>query len=282
MRYWVYMNGEVPGSYEPDDLASIPGFDETTMLCAAGGAVAQRNWKRAGEFPEVRDALARARESAAAAAAPAPKGPEPALKAEDFLDGASSRIFGHVTELMRELEGRREERALAESLTLQLAEFRAELKSCREREARLESQASAIPVLEERVRTLEAELASLRESSARLRRERDALAADLEGRSAAVRDVTARLGEKEAALARALAVVGSLEKALREMLPAPPAAAPAPVPEPAARPEPAPQAYTLDSGRPEAPVELPPEGELKPMPSPLGKALSKVFGWPKP
>ena len=33
MKYWTYMKGEVPGSYEPAALAALPGFTMTTLVC---------------------------------------------------------------------------------------------------------------------------------------------------------------------------------------------------------------------------------------------------------
>ncbi|MEK9146065.1 MAG: hypothetical protein AAB339_10685, partial [Elusimicrobiota bacterium] len=57
MRYWVYLNGEVPGSYAPEELAAIPGFGDASMVCPAEGEIQERNWRHAAEFADVADAL---------------------------------------------------------------------------------------------------------------------------------------------------------------------------------------------------------------------------------
>jgi hypothetical protein len=64
MRYWAYMNGEVPGSFTAAELAALPGFSMTTLVCPAQGEIAEKNWRRAGEFGDVAAALT-ARENAA-------------------------------------------------------------------------------------------------------------------------------------------------------------------------------------------------------------------------
>ena len=57
MKYWTYMKGEVPGSYEPDALAALPGFTMTTLVCPGEGEIAEKNWRRAGEFDDIVRAL---------------------------------------------------------------------------------------------------------------------------------------------------------------------------------------------------------------------------------
>ena len=53
MKFWVYLNGEVPGCFIPADLAKLEGFSGTTLVCPAEGEVLEKNWQRAGEFPDL-------------------------------------------------------------------------------------------------------------------------------------------------------------------------------------------------------------------------------------
>ena len=57
MKYWVYINGEVPGSYEPTELAGLPDFKETSLVCPTESGIENRNWRRAGQFPDILAAL---------------------------------------------------------------------------------------------------------------------------------------------------------------------------------------------------------------------------------
>ena len=114
MKYWVYHEGEVPGVFEAAELAKLPTFTAATLVCPADAPAAERRWQRAGEHADIVEALqAYDRQppplpppQARAFADPdAVKGPD------DLLDASSHKIFRHVTELMKELENRREERA---------------------------------------------------------------------------------------------------------------------------------------------------------------------------
>jgi hypothetical protein len=315
------MNGEVPGAYSPEELAAIPGFGQAVLVCPSEGAVQERNWRRAGEFPDLLDAMqalhaARAKAlqpepaaQAAQAGVPlfAPKGPQ------DILDDASSRIFLHVADLMRELENRREERAVNQALQRQNGELRGELLAARERLCKLEERAALIPGFEDRETQLQNLLGrtrtELREAMARLEpaeqevlraradlaqeRARASSAEEDAGRSKKlVAELSARLAEKELTLARAFGLIRKLEQTLSDIVPGATAGIRDEVPE-IAVPE-------LSSGAREArpgsasptredmplhtrdehgysDAHLPPEGEVRPVPRPWRSAISKAF-----
>ena len=46
MKYWVYMNGEVPGSFTAAELAGLTGFSMTSLVCPAEGEILDKNWRR--------------------------------------------------------------------------------------------------------------------------------------------------------------------------------------------------------------------------------------------
>ena len=52
MRYWAYINGEVPGSFSPEQLAAAAGVTPATLICPAEGEIDEKSWRRAGEFGE--------------------------------------------------------------------------------------------------------------------------------------------------------------------------------------------------------------------------------------
>ncbi|MBI3288905.1 MAG: hypothetical protein HYZ74_05245 [Elusimicrobia bacterium] len=381
MKYWVYMQGEVPGSYEPGELAAMPDFAQTSMVCPAEGEAGERNWQRAGQFPEIVEAInqaakpspligAQAQDAAASMADFVPR------SSSDVFNDAGARIFAHVTELMKELENRREERALTQSLQRQVIELKNEVMAARERIKHLESQAALIPGYEDREKKLQdflgsarseikekdrsigdlnRQVSALRQDVDRLSRSETSLSADLKHQAQIADDLSRKLAEKELALAKAFSLIRRLEEALGGLLPAsaadgrreasapqvqaaqPPLSA-AKTPKPSAkirsvlasepprsdagqqggqaRSEPAkplpyaaaeaganppkpetspsnhsafsssmrsderPDAFTLDSGTPEAPVPTPPEGKVKPVPVPVPwqDALQRISG----
>ncbi len=246
MKYWVYIQGEVPGSYTPAELANIKEFKGTSMVCPAEEGIADRNWQRAGQFPDIVESL----KSTAEKTPPRPpQAPEPDLSGaaeilpknpNEVLSDASTRIFTHVTGLMKELENRREERALTQSLQRQLSELKNELLALRERNQHLQGQAEMIPGFEEREkRSLEkvARLQSdimerderiggldkqnegLRGENERVKRAEDQLSADLRGQRALSEEITQHLASKEFTLAKAFGIIRKLEAMLGEILP---------------------------------------------------------------
>ena len=46
MKYWTYIKGEVPGSYEPAALAALPGFTMTTLVCPGEGEIVAHSKSR--------------------------------------------------------------------------------------------------------------------------------------------------------------------------------------------------------------------------------------------
>lgn len=147
MKYWVYMNGEVPGSFTPAELAALPGFSMTTLVCAAEGEILEKNWLRAGEFSDIAP-LITAQEMRAPQAKPTPVA-SPSVDVDAMIDTASTRLFSHVADLMKELENRREEKALGLSLQRQIVDLKGQLQDSREKAAMAESRLPRITELEE-------------------------------------------------------------------------------------------------------------------------------------
>ena len=108
MRYWAYINGEVPGSFSPEKLASVPGFTSATLVCPSEGEIDEKSWKRAGEFEDIANVLAgRAVAQSAAApelavAAAAAGSVAPSTDVDSMLDSAGSKLLHHVADLMKE------------------------------------------------------------------------------------------------------------------------------------------------------------------------------------
>lgn len=266
MKYWTYMKGEVPGSYEPAALVALPGFTMTTLVCPGEGEIAEKNWRRAGEFDDIVRALDafQAKQPPAAALG----APPTANEVDALLDTASTRLFSHVADLMKELETRRDEKSLIGSLQRQISALKDELRSARETATMLEIRMPRIAELEEAQKKDQAALAQLtanlaaRESQYNeMRMAFERMRGDLEAakrrvqetendlgiRNRLVDKVSRELSEKELSLAKALSVIRRLEEDLNRLVPglelskaaapAPQRAAPPP-PPPAPSPEP--------------------------------------------
>lgn len=280
MKYWVYMNGEVPGSYAPQELAALNGFNDLTLVCPAEGEILEKNWRRGGEFPEIIKAL----QERGASVPPSPP-QEFSGDVNQLLDSASSRLYGHVSQLMRELESGREERSLLASVQKQLVEVKEQALRSQARVAELEGKVPRIAELEEEVRREIAQIQSL-ESTVKTRDESlSETRMTLEKAKTELDTVRRRLGEalndlairnrlvdklshdltdKELSLSKSLGVIRRLEEDLQRLVPAPAADAgevgePLPTieeaPTPTAEP-PGPPAYTKDE-----PVIPPPEAQ---------------------
>ncbi|MDE2510620.1 MAG: hypothetical protein KGL74_05815 [Elusimicrobia bacterium] len=253
------MNGEVPGSYSAAELAALPGFSMTTLVCPAQGEISEKNWRRAGEFDDIARALM-AREQAAPPPAPAPALAVAAADVDSLIDTASTKLFSHVADLVKELENRREEKALIISLQRQIQALKEELGQTRERSNLLEMRLPRIAELEENQRKNHAALESLQASllareaalnetritSEKMRNELDATkrrlleaSNDLAMRNKLVDKISKELSEKEMSLAKSLGVIRRLEEDLNRLCPDPAlvAAALAAVTRPAARTE---------------------------------------------
>jgi hypothetical protein len=241
MKYWTYMNGEVPGSYEPAALVALPGFTITTLVCPGEGEIAEKNWRRAGEFEDI----VRAHDVHQAATPPAaPLVPPVAAtnEVDALLDTASTRLFSHVADLMKELETRRDEKSLIFSLQRQISTLKQELSESRERVTMLEIRLPRLAELEEAQRKHDAAAALLQNSltarenqlnetriaSERLRGELDAAKrrsqeaeSDLSIRNRLVDKLSHDLSEKELSLAKSLGVIRRLEEDLNRLCPPP-------------------------------------------------------------
>lgn len=319
MRYWVYLHGEVPGSFTPEELAATSGFGMTSLVCPAEGEILEKNWRRAGEFEDLTAAVnarsAKAPEPPPASSAASPPAPG---DVDALLDQTGARLFSHVAGLMKELEARREERALAASLQRQVAALKEELAALRDRAAGAESRLPRIAELEESLArasgegkilkeilsTREAALDEQRMSAEKarfelesLRRKLNEAANDLAIRNRLVDKLSKDLAEKELSLTKALALIRRLEQDFHRLdgtrpegagEPAAPAelavpsapepVAPAPVPEPE---KPLPAVFTQDEPPPTPAYIEPPAPQPSGAQAALSKFLKKVFPGPQ-
>lgn len=282
MRYWTYMNGEVPGSFSPEELAALPRFSMTTLVCPASGEIAEKNWRRAGEFSDIADAVNRFEAGKPPLAPPQPPNAS-ASEVDALLDTASTRLFSHVADLMKELESRRDEKSLIVSLQRQIAALKQELAASREQATMMEIRLPRIAELEESLRKDHALLAQLqatltareqqanelRASYERAKAELDAAKLklneannDLAIRNRLVDKLSHDLSEKELSLAKSLGVIRRLEEDLNKLCPSPelmskPVAAPVPAPAPP-KPEPVDAAAPVLESLPMEPTPLTP------------------------
>jgi TolA-binding protein len=240
------MNEEVPGSYSAEELAALPGFSMTTLVCPAQGEIAEKNWRRAGEFSDIAAAIT-ARENAAPPPAPASAATTAAAASasadvDAMIDTASTKLFSHVADLMKELENRRDDKSLITSLQRQIAALKEELSQTRERANLLEMRLPRLAELEEANRKNVASIESLQTSlmtreqslnEARISLERNKNEADSSKRrmQEAVNDLAVRnrlvdklskeLSEKELSLVKSLGVIRRLEEDLNRLCPDP-------------------------------------------------------------
>lgn len=288
MRYWVYINGEVPGSYEPEELAAIPGFGDAALVCPASSDLAERRWERAAVYPDITEAL-RLRAKAPLAPLEPPRAtraedPVRALSPDDVLNDSSQRIFRHVTELMKELENRREERAVTQALQRKVGELTNELTALRERAAYLQSRSDLVPGFQDRERELQEALARARADLHETRAGAERLDADLaksasdllttrrhleEAKAEAAErekhlaQLSKRMAEKEASLAKAFGVIRRLEESLGDLLPGVMAGVSRSVPRaPEPAPEAAPEPVAEIGPQPVTPTSEPEPAEL--------------------
>lgn len=254
MKYWIYMNGEVPGSFTPSELAALPGFGMTTLVCPAEGEILEKNWKRSGEFPDIIPHLLEKEKEQAPPPPPPQAEAEQNLDVDKLIDSASTRLFGHVADLMKELETRREERALISSLQGELQDLR------RKDLSRISSLEASLKNSEESSNELRVELEKSRNELSGVKRKLEETAKDLDIRNRLVEKVSRDLADKELSLAKSLTVIRRLEDTLSRLRPgqaAPPAGADA-APPPPAPVERAPSSYTLDEPPPAPPILEPP------------------------
>ena len=308
MKYWVYINGEIPGSYAAAELPALPGFSMTTLVCPAAGEIAEKKWRRAGEFVEVAAALA-AHEDAPP---PAPIETSPGYVFESsevnaLIDSASTKLFSHVADLMKELESRREEKGLIVSLQRHVAALTEEVAQTRERSNLLEMRLPRIAELEETHRKGQAALEALQSrledlQSSLLTREqalKEARAAaetnkteaeaaklrlqgtlnDLALRNRLVDKLSKSLGDKELSLVKSLGVIRRLEEDMNRICPDPVPALPS-APEPSVRISASPEtplpSYTLDEPA-TPPLEPAPSSERPKAQEALVRFVKRIF-----
>ncbi len=54
MKYWAYINNEVQGPYEKEELLKLPQFGNSTLLCPQSPVGEKtQDWKEAASFPEI-------------------------------------------------------------------------------------------------------------------------------------------------------------------------------------------------------------------------------------
>ncbi len=247
MKYWVYMNGEVPGSYTPQELVALGGFSMTSLVCPAEGEILEKNWRRSGEFSDIIKVL---HERDASKPPSAPAIAQESVMTGDVnqvIDTASTRLFSHVSHLMKELENRREERALTLTLQRQLVELKDQLAASSEKISALEGKMPRIAELEEIVRkdetaisNLESALKAREEGLGDLRLQSEKTKMELENtkrrlgetmndlsiRNRLVDKLSRDLTEKELSLAKSLGVIRRLEEDLNRLCPVVDALAP--------------------------------------------------------
>ncbi|HAZ07615.1 MAG TPA: hypothetical protein DCZ01_03610 [Elusimicrobia bacterium] len=317
------MNDEVPGSYESEQLASLPGFGMTTLVCPAQGEVAEKNWRRAGEFEDLARLVSLQAEQSAPPSPEAPPAAETASSSaadvDSMLNTAGNRLFSHVADLMKELENRREERALAASLQRQISALKDELVQTRERADMLEMRLPHLAELEESRRKDQAALESLRTTlqahehqinESRISAEKakndcegtkrrlTEAQGDLAIRNRLVDKLSKELSDKELSLAKALGLIRRLEEDLNRLCPgiAPSAGlttldaaqSPAPVSAPAHTPTPdllvisppADENFTMDDPPPPPPYIEPAPAERPKAHEALVHLLRKLFPGP--
>ncbi|MHB2026870.1 MAG: hypothetical protein ACYCPQ_09610 [Elusimicrobiota bacterium] len=237
MKYWVYLNGEVPGCYPAEELVLLPGFSATTLICPSEGDIQDKNWRRAGEFPDV---IRSSQDSMAIRSPMAPVREESfrAANANDFLDSAGAKIFRHVSEIVGEMERFRETKGLVLALQGQLLEADEKMRRVEAEKENLKKELGRISILEESLRRsgeekqrLESDIQAqqkniddLRLGSARLSSDADAAKRRLDDslkhlgiRNKLVDKLSQDLAEKETSLAKALDVVRKMEGELERL-----------------------------------------------------------------
>ncbi|MBI4376086.1 MAG: hypothetical protein HY549_06510 [Elusimicrobia bacterium] len=240
------MNGEVPGSYTPEELTALSGFTATTLVCPAEGEILEKNWRNSGEFDDIIRAL-HERDQKSPPAAPV-SAPDPGLAAagvNHLIDTTGARLFNHVANLMKELETRQEERNLIVSLQRQVIDLREQLNDYKRKTGELESKIPRIAELEQALLKEEAKSenlqAAVKKSETSLsesRFELEKVRIELEGarkrlaetsndlaiRNRLVDKLSRDLSEKEVSLAKALDLIRRLEDDLGSIHPLPPPA----------------------------------------------------------
>ena len=236
MKYWVYIEGNVPGAYSPDELARIPGFSMTTLVCPAEGDIQEKNWRYAGEFTDIAQ-MSRKRSSQPMAPLSAQNALAGSKNPNEALDLAEAKIFLHVKDLMREVEGARQSQDLLVSLQNQVEGLRRDLgqglseKTILEKKiaqmekdlARLEREGrenverleATLKAREESLSEVKADLERMRSQADNTRIQLKEANEDLAIRNALVNRLSKDLSEKEKSLEKSLEIIRRLEGELK-------------------------------------------------------------------
>jgi len=58
MKYWVYINNEIKGPFEKEELIKLDGFNKDTLICPQSPVEEEtKEWKEASQFPEIFELL---------------------------------------------------------------------------------------------------------------------------------------------------------------------------------------------------------------------------------
>lgn len=232
MKYWVYIDGKVPGSYAPEELWRLSGFSMATLVCSAEGEIQDKNWRHAGEFAEI--ARLASKQSYPPPAPPLARGVlTGALSPGESLESAEAKIFLHVKDLMGEVQEARRAQGLISSLQSQVGGLGRDLKQSLEEKASTEKKFEAMTKdvarlekeerenksrleslsreKEEKLSTLKSEMERERTQSERLKTQLKEVFEDLAIRNGLVNCLAKDLSEKEKNLARSLEIIQRLE-----------------------------------------------------------------------
>ncbi len=238
MKYWVYIDGKVPGAYSADELWRLSGFSSTTLVCSAEGEIQDKNWRYAGEFSEIVGA-GNKQTSRPPVPPSAQNGLLGAENPKEALESAEAKIFLHVKELMSEIENARHEKNLLISLQNQVEGMSRDLKQESEEKSSLEKKVAALEKdlshinkeaqesserlnallkgKEEALALVKTELEKERSQSDRLKDQVKELYEDLTIRNGLVDRLAKDLAEKEKSLAQSLGLIRRLEEELRSI-----------------------------------------------------------------
>lgn len=236
MKYWVYIEGNVPGAYSPDELARISGFSMTTLVCPAEGDIQEKNWRYAGEFTDIAQ-MNRKKSSQPLSPLSAQNALAGSKNPNEALDLAEAKIFLHVKDLMREVESARQSQDLLVSLQNQVEGLRRDLgqglsektvlekkiaqmekdlarleKDGRENVERLEA---TLKAREESLSEVKADLERMRSQADNAKIQLKEANEDLAIRNGLVNRLSKDLSEKEKSLEKSLEIIRRLEGELK-------------------------------------------------------------------
>lgn len=190
MRYWIYLDGEIPGQFEVEELVQLPGFTEKALVCPADGDLSARRWQPAGTVADIAQIL-----SSMPPPLPETQHFSQAIGPQDLLDQTNLRLFRHISQLMKEIEEHRASRPLIQSLQKKLLESQEELQTTRNK-----------------VNELEKNYRELQDNLAKAGREKN------EAFSKRIEDLTRALADKDLALNKSIGALSRAEQELGKMI----------------------------------------------------------------